>query len=235
MSLGEQSRFGIGFAECDSTMPIRKSAVCSNRSRFLWSVRSWRRPSALPILMTAGLLAGCSAHTGGSGSERSASPSSIKPVASIQELMQSEIDTSADGVWDPVETIITRAGTVERQPQTPEEWETVRQAAIRLIESSNLLLIDGRRVGAHEFPAEAAGALNSQEIARRIADHRPAFNALAVSFREAGLSALAAIDAKDPVALVTAGGHIDEICEACHVAFWYPNQMIPAVADATRP
>jgi cytochrome c556 len=182
----------------------------------------------LPII-TASVLAACGAR---SGSEL---PSALKPIASIQELMQSEIDTSADGVWDAVETVVTAQGTEERQPHTPEEWEAVRRAAITLIEGTNLLVMDGRRVGAREFPAEAEGALNSQQIAERIAANRPAFNAFAVSLREAGLTALAAVDAKDPDALLTAGGHLDEICEACHVTFWYPNQKIPAVANASRP
>jgi len=182
----------------------------------------------LPCI-TATLLAACGARPG------LEPPSALKPIASIQELMQAEIDTSADGVWDAVETVVTAQGTEERQPHTPEEWEAVRRAAITLIEGTNLLVMDGRRVGAKEFPAEAEGALNSQQIAERIAANRPAFNAFAVSLREAGLTALAAVDAKDPDALLTAGGHLDEICEACHVTFWYPNQKIPAVADTSRP
>jgi hypothetical protein len=35
---------------------------------------------------------------------------------------------------------------------------------------------------------------------------------------------LRAIDAKDPKAMVEVGGAMDEICEACHVVFWYPGQ-----------
>ena len=42
----------------------------------------------------------------------------------------------------------------------------------------------------------------------------------------AGLQALAAIDARNPQALLEAGGAIDAACEACHVTYWYPNQRL---------
>jgi hypothetical protein len=158
-----------------------------------------------------------------------------RPVASIQELMQTEVDTSADGVWNAVESDATSAGTVERQPHTPEEWVAARNAAITLVEATNLLVIDGRRVGVREFPAEADGALDSAHIEVLIAARRPAFNAFAVALRQAGLAAIAAIDAKDPAALVKAGGDMDEVCEACHLTFWYPNQVIPAFPSENDP
>jgi hypothetical protein len=40
--------------------------------------------------------------------------------------------------------------------------------------------------------------------------------------------ALAAIDAKDPLALLDAGEQIDTACENCHQVFWFPN-AVPSV------
>jgi len=37
------------------------------------------------------------------------------------------------------------------------------------------------------------------------------------------------------LALVRAGGDIDAVCEGCHLAFWYPNQVIPAFPSADDP
>ncbi len=215
--------------------PAYRSRVAADRfARIPRDVRTRRflRPALVGALLVAS--AACTGRSGGSPAPVSASPAALRPFASIQELMQSEIDTAADGIWDSVETVVTRAGTEEHQPRTPEEWDAVRRAAITLIEGTNLLVMEGRRVGARDFPAEADGALNSTQISERIAADRPTFNAYAVSLREAGLTALAAVDARDPAALMAAGGHLDEICEACHVTFWYPNQKIPALADAAH-
>jgi hypothetical protein len=190
-------------------------------------VRCILPPGGLALLLCA-----CASHD---APRTGSQPSPQRPIASIQELMQAEVDTSADGVWNAVETISTTAGTEERQPRTPAEWVAARNAAVTLIEATNLLVIDGRRVGAKEFPAEADGALDSVHIQKLVDARRPMFNGFAAALREAGLGAIAAIDAKDPAALVKAGGEIDEVCEACHLTFWYPNQVIPGFPDANDP
>jgi hypothetical protein len=151
----------------------------------------------------------------------------LRPIASIQELMRAEVDRSADGVWNAVATISTVKGVEERRPKTPQEWEEVRLSAIALIEAANLLVMEGRRVGAKDFAAEAAGALDSKQIQALLDSKRPVFNSFAGALREAGVVALAAIDAKDPAALEMAGGGIETVCEGCHLTFWYPNQVIP--------
>jgi hypothetical protein len=161
--------------------------------------------------------------------------SSIQPVATLQELMQSEVDASADSIWDAVETTTSKSGDENKQPRTPEEWQEVRRNAIVLIEAGNLLTVDKRRLSAAPFPAEAAGALDSAEIEKRIAGNRAAFNQYALTLRQTAQTMLAAIDAKDPQALVSAGGVLDEVCESCHMTFWYPNQVIPPFPTQSDP
>jgi cytochrome c' len=161
----------------------------------------------------------------------------LEPVASIQELMQAEVDTSADSIWDAVETTATRAGIETKQPRTAQEWQEVRRNAIVLIEAANLLMVDKRKLSTKPFPAEAEGALDSAQIEQRIAANRGAFNQYAVALRQSAQSLLTAIDAQDAKALLDAGGTLDEVCESCHMTFWYPNQKIPpfpsAVSGAT--
>jgi hypothetical protein len=151
----------------------------------------------------------------------------IAPYTSLQEVMDGIIDPAADDLWGSVETTVSSEGVQEKQPHTPAEWAEVRRKAITLIEASNLLAIEGRQVGAKPFPAEAEGALDSDQIQRRIADERAVFLVFAGSLRAGAQQARAAIDARDPAALVKAGGVLDGVCEGCHINFWYPNQVIP--------
>ena len=153
--------------------------------------------------------------------------SPIQPIATIQELMQSEVDASADDIWDAVETTTSQAGEEHQQPRTPEEWQAVRRNAIVLIEAANLLTVDKRKLSVAPFPAEADGALDSAAIDERITHNRAAFDQFALALRRTAQTMLTAIDAKDPKALVAAGGVLDEVCESCHMTFWYPNQVIP--------
>jgi hypothetical protein len=195
--------------------------------------------SGFPPLATAGrlglaavalALAACSRQGVQTPSEQPANV--LEPVASIQELMQAEVDASADSIWDAVETTATRAGVETKQPRTAEEWQEVRRNAIVLIEAANLLMVDKRKLSSKPFPAEAEGALDSAQIEQRIAANRGAFNQYAVALRQSAQSLLTAIDAQDAKALLDAGGTLDEVCESCHMTFWYPNQKIPPFPSA---
>jgi hypothetical protein len=184
----------------------------------------------LPAVVASLLaLSACSAHDPQTPHADAAPDvaSSLQPIATIQELMQSEVDASADSIWDAVETTTSMSGDETKQPRTPEEWQEVRRNAIVLIEGANLLTVDQRKLSSAPFPAEAAGALDSSEIEKRIASNRVAFNQFALTLRQTAQTMLTAIDAKDPKALVSAGGVLDEVCESCHMTFWYPNQVIP--------
>jgi hypothetical protein len=153
----------------------------------------------------------------------------LVPYASVQEVMDGIVDPAADELWASVETTVTQDGVEDKQPHTPEEWAEVRRKAITLIEASTLLSIQGRKAAAKPFPAEAEGALDSEQIQRRLDADHAAFAGFAGSLRVAAQKALAAIDAKDPAALVDAGGVMDGVCEGCHMTFWHPNQVIPPV------
>jgi len=156
-----------------------------------------------------------------------AASNGFRLIASIRELMDSEVDPAADFIWASVASISTRAGLEERQPRTDEEWLEVRRRAITLIEASNLLVMKGRRVSAKYEPAAAPGELDTDQAQNKIDENRTAFVAFAQRLQDTGLQTLAAIDAKDPVALFDLGGAIDDACESCHVTFWYPGVTLP--------
>jgi hypothetical protein len=149
--------------------------------------------------------------------------------------MQAEVDASADNIRDAVETTTNGDGEQIKQPRTAQEWQEVRRNALVLIEAANLLTVAERKLSRTPFPAEAAGALDSAEIARRIAANRGAFNQYAIALRDSAQELLMAIDAQDPKALLVAGGVLDQICESCHMTFWYPNQVIPRFPSKDDP
>ncbi|HYQ40882.1 MAG TPA: hypothetical protein VER11_02915 [Polyangiaceae bacterium] len=185
--------------------------ACSAPNRPLPSERTLPIESARPVSM----------------STASESDGPFRLTASIRELMDSEVDPAADFIWASVASISTVAGLEERQPRTDDEWLEVRRRAITLIEATNLLVMKGRRVSAKYEAASGAGELDTDQVQQKIDTNRPAFVALAQRLQDTGLQTLAAIDAKDPVALFDLGGTIDEACESCHVTFWYPNLTLP--------
>jgi hypothetical protein len=155
-------------------------------------------------------------------------------MASIQELMDAVIDPSADALWDSVSITTTTKGTVFHQPHSDEEWQEVRRRAIALIEGTNLLVMDGRKLVAPGSPVldqGTSGVLSAEEGQKKLDAEHATFVQFAKALREAGTQMLKAIDKKDATGMMDAGAAMDGICESCHLTFWYPNQVIPPLPE----
>ena len=188
------------------------------------------RSTSLLIAACAALVLSACAREAPQTASAAPPPPPFKPVASIIDLMEGQVDPAADAMWESVATISGPKGTVEKQPRTDAEWKEVRRQALLLIEGANLLMMDGRVVahqgqtlegapGPTDFtPAQSEAAIKAQ---------RPAFNAFAFALLNAGNEALQATEARNVDAFLEAGGAIDEACEACHKKFWYPGGGTP--------
>jgi len=183
----------------------------------------------LTALVITILLFGVAACT--KQAEATKSESLFKPTASIQEIMNSIIDPNADDVWNSVASVSTAAGVEDKKPATDEEWAAVRHHAITLLEASNLLLIDGRRVAAEGASTSSTPAESGpKEIQKAIDAKRPDFIQHAHELHDAAQLAVVAIDAKNAEDLLKAGGVIDHVCEQCHKQFWYPQDKRPTAS-----
>jgi hypothetical protein len=195
-----------------------------------------RRKSAFYIMTP--LLVGLAACTA-KPPQPAAEPESIfRLTASIQDIMDSEVEPAANFLWDAVGSTTTDAVTEERQPRSEGDWKIARHNALMLIEAPNLLIMEGRRVAAWPRKLDESGTTGiatPPEIQRAIDAHRTEFIQLAHGLQDAGLQALKAVDARDPSGLMEAGAKIDEACEACHLRFWYPNSPRPPEPGANKP
>ena len=188
------------------------------------------------IIAIAGLLAACSKAPPDSTPEAGApapSAAAIKTVAGVQDIMNYMVDPAADFLWESVSTTETAEGIEEKQPRTDEEWREVHKHAILLTEGANLLLIDrhvvgeGRNLEDHGTP----GNLTAAESEEAIRKDRQTYQTFALALRDVGEAFVAAADNRDPKAIVDAGDTMDQVCEGCHLKFWYPGQKIPAFPD----
>ncbi|HEX6007972.1 MAG TPA: hypothetical protein VFY80_08410 [Burkholderiales bacterium] len=129
-------------------------------------------------------------------SQQSAAPAPAAPpfhtTLTTKQLMSWIIDPNATAIWNSVGSITTEKGTQEKHPRTDEEWSTYRNAAAMLIESGNLLMLDGRAVDNDEWMTASRG------------------------MADAAATVLEAAEAKDVEAYFDAGGVLYEACTACH-------------------
>jgi hypothetical protein len=185
------------------------------------------------------LLAGCSPQQGApvtAQSNSAAAPvaSPLKPIAGVQDVMAGMIDPAADFLWASVSTTVEKGKTIEKQPRTDQEWAEVRRQAIVLAEGANLIMMDGRHVvkeGSHLEDHGTPGNLTAEESEQAIAADRSTYIAFAQALRDVGASMLAAADARNPQGIIDAGDTMDQVCEGCHLKFWYPGQKIPLFPD----
>jgi len=215
--------------------------MSSQRSRL--SARALRASLALAAAVSIGLLAGSAAQSQPPAlkDKPAAKPAPAKPVASkkpdangyiaqfsIEEIMESIVMPAAQAIWDAVAVDVTEKGTIEKKPQTEEDWEKLRWQAVTLVEATNLVVVPGRKAAHPGAKSENPGAeLEPEQIQELLDKQRPAFIAHAHVLHEAAMEALRAIDARNIDGISDAGGTIDAACESCHLQFWYPNQQTP--------
>ena len=204
--------------------------------------RALKTATAFAIVTALGLLAGGAANSQPpalkekpKATKPAAPVASVKPDAqgyipqfSILELMESIVMPAAQTIWDSVAVDVTEKGTIEKGPVTDEDWAKLRATAVALAESTNLLIVPGRRVAPAGTKSENPDSeLEPEQMQALIAKERPAFVAHSRVLHEAAMEALRAIDARKLDAISDAGGTIDAACEGCHLQFWYPNQQLP--------
>jgi hypothetical protein len=162
------------------------------------------------------------------------SHANLQSTAGIQDIMAYMIDPAADFLWESVSTTVNDKGTQEHQPRTDAEWNEVRKHAIILTEAANLILMDGRHVAREGKQLEdhgTAGNLTAAESDAAIAADRATFESFAQALRDVGKQMLAAADNREPQKIIDAGDTMDQVCEGCHLKFWYPGQKIPLFPD----
>lgn len=165
------------------------------------------------------LLCGCKAQE-----EQPPKESEFRLTSPVRDIMGSMVMPSADILWNAVATNITDRGVEEKAPKSEEDWKSVRNSAVTLLEASDLILMPGRHVAAPgEKEKEPGVNLAPEKIEALINGDRAAWIAMAHGLHDSVMPALKAIDARDSKALSDAGTGIDKACEDCHLKYWYPK------------
>ena len=148
----------------------------------------------------------------------------ITPIVSVKELMRDVIDPLSDNIFLSVGTEVTKAGVKEWAPKTDEDWERVEWAGVTLAEGLNALLIPGRRVAPPGTVSESPEhELNPEQIEEILKKEPEVWVGFVHALDDTVQEIQEAIRKRDLKTLNEAGGALDEVCENCHLHFWYPN------------
>lgn len=198
-------------------------------------MRAARLVACAALLAAFGLTLACggpapaSSANAESGSNTTPSPAATAylPSSTFQEVMDSVVDPAADYIWESVSYQADLKGTHDRRPRTDAEWHEVRRRAVVLREAANLIAVPGRRVATTNKMVEGGSPLEVDDIQKRLDAKHDALVGFAGGLRGIAQQLVEAADRHDVDAITNLGGTLDEVCEACHRAFWYPNDPLP--------
>lgn len=150
----------------------------------------------------------------------------MKPVVSVKELMRDFIDPASDYVFDAIGTVDSKQGTVEIQPRTQADWDRLRVGGTMLAEGVYLLKVP-RPFAPPGDENNSTGPdpeeLSPAQIKAKLEADPVLWNAKIEALRNVGLQVLDIVKRKDVKELWDAAENLDEACETCHIAYWYPG------------
>lgn len=116
----------------------------------------------------------------------------FKPAVDVKQLMAGIVDPSADTIWENSGTVVEAGGITERTPKNDEEWTNVRNRAMMVAESGNLLMMAPRARDGGDWMKY------SQELI------------------DTATACMKAAEAKDVEKLFATGGALYQACTNCH-------------------
>jgi hypothetical protein len=180
------------------------------------------------LLIVGALTSGCSS------SKPAAAPApaqqqlwgDLKPIVSVKELMRDFIDPASDYVFDAIGTVDSKNGTVEIQPRTQADWDRLRVGGTMLAEGVSLLKVPRPFAppgDENNSTGPDAEELSPAQIKAKLEADPVLWNAKIEALRNVGLEVLDIVKRKDVKDLWDAAENLDEACESCHIAYWYPG------------
>ena len=151
------------------------------------------------VLATAYIVTGCE-----DGSDQQLAVVDAQSTSEMHDTMTQILEPAADVIWRSAGYIITKEGEENLAPTTDEGWAEVRHNALILAESGDLL----------QSPALAVDQGAWIEYARALS--------------KVSKSAITAAKNKDADELFKVGGHVYNVCRACHQTYWHRRE------DATQ-
>ncbi|MGH8186679.1 MAG: hypothetical protein ACREUC_08960, partial [Steroidobacteraceae bacterium] len=192
----QRRRAPLGTILPGAAAPVRWRPANRQRLEEVKMKSSW-------VPLCAMVLVGCSSSEPPAAPAAAPAGPPFHVALNVKQLMNWIIDPNADVIWNSVGTIITEKGREELMPKNDEDWANVRNAAAVLVESGNLLMMEGRAYDRDQWITVARG------------------------MTDAANTAIEAAETKDVEALFDAGGAVYEACTACHAKYALGLQARP--------
>jgi len=150
----------------------------------------------------------------------------------LHDLMKKIVAVQAQAIWDVGNQAQDDKGNPDASKLKPADWgrvvtagTQVRQVAQTLAKADHLMAsAPGQKIDGEGGSPDAPTA---KQVQGYIDANPQVFRAFAQALSGSMDQIVAAAQAKNAQKLFDVSGNLDQICEDCHVKFWYPNQQVP--------
>ncbi len=156
---------------------------------------------------------------------------SARPSApTVHEFMSGAVAPQAQVLWDISNRAMDSNGDADGSKLTADDWMKLAEASGELRRAAlSLASIDkpvAVAAGGKIDDEGETGASTGAQVQGFIDANREQFRTHAAALGRISGDFLAASKKRDAKRLMDDAGRLDEVCEACHVKFWYPQDAV---------
>ena len=155
-------------------------------------------------------------------------PAEQQPQKTLHEVMKDEIDTRADEVWAIGNAAMNEQAGIDPALMTDASWDSLaehsvslQQAALDLAALDPIIVVKpGVKIVDEGVPYGDSAAEVQAHIDKNPQGLRDMANTLAAHMAEIAIAARA----HDAARVGPLINQLDQVCENCHLDYWYPSQ-----------
>ncbi len=153
------------------------------------------------------------------------------PKANLQVTMLTKVNPQATALWDLTNDAQDDEGNIDVKKINAATWAKLLEIGKSLEEGGRTLATSNGVIaatpGAKLQDESGPGSSKAADVQRYL-DAKPAeFRKHAAALQKTGADLIAAINKRDGKKLTALSNELDQVCEDCHVVFWYPQQQTP--------
>ena len=153
------------------------------------------------------------------------------PSANLHDLMKNVVAPQAQVIWDVGNQAQDDQGNPDASKLKPADWTKMAAAAGKVKQASQTLAQADHVMAAEpgqKIEGEGSPDAFSTKDVQKVLDAKPKeFRAFAQALAASMDEVIQSAQTKNATKLADVSGNLDQICESCHVEFWYPNQKTP--------
>ena len=144
----------------------------------------------------------------------------------VRAAMQQQVNPATMAIWDIGNNAMNDAGGIDPALMDDAKWSALAKAAGELSAAAKGLAAGTSFIAsAPDNATVAEGEIAMADVQKHLDADPEGFSQMATALAEHADKLAAAASAKD---VATAGelvSGIDQVCESCHMTYWYPEQQ----------